>query len=170
MLDPSKRYEAARAYVERAFDTVSSAAGLSVIDRYAARLKIEPFRNDRTRIDARWLRATTENERAATAREMELLADRVKELLPGAPSDWTRTNLTAGEADRTTPGTSYGQAVVDEAHERVNDAGRLVSLIGEGAGKTLDAIGSGFKLALVGAGIFLGIKVMNAIQPNRGAP
>jgi hypothetical protein len=112
------RYEVATAYVTQAIHRVESAPALvNVVDRYAARLKTASVREALTQIQGRWLRAVSDADRATVAREAELLADRTKENLPGAPEGWTRTNLFAGEREATTPATSYGQSLSAEAEQ-----------------------------------------------------
>src|SRR5437660_491586 len=108
------RYAAATRYVRRAIATVENQPFTYVVDPitglvewYAGRTKTEPARNDLSRIEARWLRATTDIERARVARDAERLADRVQEALPGAPQDRDRTNLFKGERPTSTPTTSY---------------------------------------------------------------
>ena len=110
------RYWEAVSYVHRAVDTVESAPSLlNVVDRYAAKVKTQPVRDELTRIETRWLRATSDLERAKIARDAELLADRTKENLAGAPQSWKRTNLYVDEQEQSTPATSYGQEVAREA-------------------------------------------------------
>src|SRR5690348_3881120 len=94
------RYATTTAYVRRAIAVVmDQGVGYSMdpitglVEWYAGQTKTETARNELARIQARWLRATTDEERGAIAREAELLADRVEENLPGAPQDRQRTNL-----------------------------------------------------------------------------
>jgi hypothetical protein len=63
------------------------------------------------------MRATNDIDRAKIARDAELLADRAEENLPGAPQSWRRTNLFAGEDERSTPATTYGQELAHEAEQ-----------------------------------------------------
>lgn len=116
MATVESRYQVATAYVARAIASVESSSSLvKVIDRYAAKIKTAPVRDALAQVQARWLRATSEGDRAMVAREAELLADRTKENLPGAPQDWARTNLFVGERETSTPATSYRQWFNDEA-------------------------------------------------------
>src|SRR5579863_5726409 len=116
------RYRPATDYVRRAISVVE-AAGVAystnpvtgAIEWYAGRTKTAEPRAELDDVDARWLRATSDAQRAAIAREAELLADRVEENLPGAPQDRARTNLFAGEVATGTPPTSYSQEVTAEA-------------------------------------------------------
>lgn len=119
-----ERYERAHRYVERAIAAVEREALTSSVvpvlngfEWYASRLRTETARNDLSRIDARWLRATTEKDRSAVAREAELLADRVAETLPGAPQDWKRTNLTKDENTTGTAKPSLGDELSTEARQ-----------------------------------------------------
>src|SRR5579863_673542 len=118
------RYRPATDYVRRAISVVE-AAGVAyttnpvtgAIEWYAGRTKTAEPRAELDQIDARWLRATSDAQRAGIAREAELLADRVEENLPAAPQDRTRTNLYAGEVAQGTPATSYAQALDAEASD-----------------------------------------------------
>lgn len=119
-----ERYELARSYVERAIAVVERAALASSVvplldgfEWYASRLRTETARNDYSRIDARWLRSTTDGERSGIAKQMELLADRVAESLPGAPQDWQRTNLAAGEKPANAKTASLGEELRAQAAE-----------------------------------------------------
>lgn len=119
-----ERYDLAHRYIERAVSTVEREALTSSVvpllngfEWYASRLRTETARNDLARIDARWLRATTDRERSEIAREAELLADRVAETLPGAPRDWKRTNLASGEAEKTTQKPTLADELKYEARE-----------------------------------------------------
>src|SRR5437588_8248349 len=102
MANIEQRYEAATAYVRKAVAVVEQGNNAedpitAGIEWYAARTKTEPVRSELARIEARWLRATSEFDRARVARDAELLADRTQESLPGAPQNRVRTNLAAGE-------------------------------------------------------------------------
>lgn len=117
-----ERYESARRYVERAVAAVEHEALTSSVvpvldgfEWYGSRLRTETARNDRSRLEARWLRATTDKERVGIARDMELLADRVAESLPGAPQDWKRTNLGKNEAASATAKPSLSDELKAEA-------------------------------------------------------
>jgi hypothetical protein len=115
MATVESRYKAATDYVRRAIAAVANApSSWNLIDRYAASIKTEPVRDELSHIESRWLRSTGDFDRAKVARDAELLADRTKENLPGAPTDWKRTNFYRGEQEKTTPATSYGGEVVRE--------------------------------------------------------
>src|SRR5690242_17579220 len=105
MATAEERYRAATRYVERAMGEVERGSLWSYlhpltagIETVAGVYKTETAHHDLDRIEARWLRAASDGERAQIAREAELLADRVQENLPGAPQDRQRTNLVLGEA------------------------------------------------------------------------
>jgi sugar phosphate isomerase/epimerase len=122
MATVEERYMAATAYVRRAVDVVEERGITYLIDPvtgivewYAGKTKTQQPRNELTRIEARWLRTATDTDRAAVARDAELLADRVQESLPGAPQDRVRTNLYEGETPKGTPATSYAQEVAMQA-------------------------------------------------------
>jgi hypothetical protein len=72
-----------------------------------AAVKTAPARGELARLEARWSKAKTDKERAAIARDAELLADRVEEDLPGAPQSRRRTDLYPGEVPSATPATSF---------------------------------------------------------------
>jgi hypothetical protein len=118
------RYTAATDYVRRALSIVE-AAGVAystnpvtgMIEWYAGRTKTVEPRNELAQIEARWRAASSDAQRAAIAREAELLADRVEESVPGAPQDRDRTNLYAGEIATATPATTYGQELDAQANE-----------------------------------------------------
>src|SRR5262245_51305049 len=117
-----QRYEAATSYVRRAIKAVEDGPSTynpvtKVIEWYAGRQKTEAVRNDLDRIEYRWMYARSTAERAAVVRDAELLADRTKESLPGAPSDWKRTNLYKGEQEKQTSATSYNQELRAQASE-----------------------------------------------------
>ena len=155
--DAERRYEAAKAYVDRAVATVIALGMYSPFDQIAAREKTAPVISDAKKLDAKWLRATTETAREALAREAENLADRTKENLPGAPSDWKRTNLYKGEAEKQTAATTYAAAVADEASLRVGQ-------VGQGLGALFSGLGGAAKLALVGGAVFVGFKLVSAFR------
>jgi hypothetical protein len=106
-----QRYKDAIAYVRRAIDSVtaaqSSALNLLPDSLNPALVKTAPARGELSRLELRWSRATSDKDRAAVARDAELLADRVQEDLPGAPQDRQRTDLVKGEVPTSTPATSY---------------------------------------------------------------
>jgi hypothetical protein len=79
------------------------------------------------------------------------LADHVEENLPGAPTDWKRTNLYPGEGAHVTSATSYG----NEASAQADEAW---SWIKRKAGDAIDETKSTGKWLLIGGGVFLGIK------------
>src|SRR6185437_16235268 len=106
--------------------------------------------NELEQIEARWLRATSEVERGAVAREAELLADRIEENLPGAPQDRPRTNLYPGETPTGTPSTSYA----DEIGRRWD---WVKARFGDGASN----IGTWL---LVGGGVVLGWKALDYLR------
>jgi len=151
-----RRYEAAKAYVDRAVATVFALGMYSPMDSLAAREKTAPVVSDAKKLDAKWLRATTETEREALAKEAENLADRTKENLPSAPSDWKRTNLYKGEVEKQTAATSFAGALAEEASLRANQLGTLATGLGGAA-----------KLALVGGAVYLGIKLVSAFESRK---
>jgi hypothetical protein len=66
------RYEVATAYVTRAVARVEAAPALvNLVDRYAARLKTASVRDALAQIQARWLRASSDADRAVVARDAE---------------------------------------------------------------------------------------------------
>ena len=134
------RYEAATSYVRRAIAagesppvrySVNPINGL--IEWYAGPTKTEPAKRELTRIEARWLRATSDTERSKIARDAELLADRVQEALPGAPQDRQRTNLSRDEKPTSTPATSYGDELAREAELAWGRAKGAASSTADGA-------------------------------------
>src|SRR5579862_5476292 len=97
-----QRYEHAVAYIHRAVDVVQDGSPsfdplTRAIDWYAGTKKTETTRHDLEKLEQQWMFARNDLDRARIAREAELLADRVKENLPGAPQDWKRTNLVKDE-------------------------------------------------------------------------
>jgi|SRR6266542_2744366 len=158
-----QRYDAATAYVRRAIKHVHSGWDWflqGAADAYAGSLKVEPVENELRHIEERWMRATTESERMKVAIDAENLADRTKENLPGAPQDWTRTNLYHGEAEHSTAATSYSQEVVREARDDWNWVASKATSTGE---KTAGVA----KLLLWGGGIYLGIKIVDELGARR---
>ena len=164
MATVEERYAAATAYVRRAIDVVEG-RGISylidpvtgIVEWYAGKTKTQQPRNELARIEARWLRATSDADRGVVARDAELLADRVEESLPGAPQDRARTNLYAGETPRGTPATTYGQELAMQASESwdwLSDAAR-------GAADTAGSIG---KWLVLGGGIALGWKALSFLR------
>src|SRR5579862_1593579 len=165
MATTTERYETAVAYVQRAITLVQGAAvapdgATALIEWYAGRKKTETPRAELDRIEARWLRATTDVERTRVARDAELLADRVQEDLPGAPQDRQRTNLFKGEKQKATAATSYAHEV-DEQFLKVTHAREAFDwLRREG-----DAISRGFeafgKWMLIAGGALLAYRVVS---------
>ena len=155
------RYWEAISYVHRALDEVESAPSLlNLVDRYAAKVKTQPVRDELARIESRWLRATSDLERAKIARDAELLADRTKENLPGAPQSWRRTNLFVGEDERSTPATSYGQELASEAEndwQWVKDKASGAADAGKGLAQLL----------LVGGGLFVAAKALDYLHSRQ---
>jgi len=160
----AERYETATAYVRRAISTVENRPFAYVVDPvtgaiewYAGRIKTGSARSDLERIESRWLRASSDIERARIARDAELLADRVQETLPGAPQDRKRTNLYPGEVQTLTPATSYYGAVEDQARE-VAHSGQML------AGAALEGLASVGKWLLVGGSVLLAIKAIGYLR------
>lgn len=165
-----ERYAAATAYVRRAISTVED-RGLAyaidpitgLVEWYAGKTKTTEPRNELAHIQARWLRATTDDERAKIARDAELLADRVEESLPGAPQDRARTNLYKGETPKGTPATSYAQEVD-------NQAGEVWGWIKDKANFAANEASSIGKWLLVGGGVVLawkGVDYLRERERNR---
>jgi hypothetical protein len=149
-----QRYEAATGYARRALALVEdSPAFYNLIDRYAASVKTEPYRNDLARVEQRWLRASTDFDRARIARDAELVADRIQETLPGAPQDRQRTNLARGETPTSTPATSYAQEFWRQADELWTSAGSKA--------------GSAGKWLFVVAGLVLGARLVGVWPAKR---
>lgn len=148
------RYKAATDYVRHAIAVVEAGGiGYAVdpvtgaVEWYAARTKTAEPRDELAHLDARWLRAASDVQRAALAREAELLADRVEENLPGAPQDRARTNLYAGEVPHGTPATTYGQEVDAQAGEVwqwAKDKATFAKDAASSAGKWILVAGAGF--------------------------
>ena len=163
------RYKAATDYVRRAIGVVE-AGGIGyaldpvtgAVEWYAGRTKTAEPRNELARLDARWLRATSDAERAALAREAELLADRVEENLPGAPQDRARTNLYAGEVPHGTPATTYGQEVDAQA-------GEVWQWAKDKATSARDAASSVGKWIVVAGAGFLGWKALDFLAARERA-
>jgi hypothetical protein len=114
-------------------------------------------RNELNRIEHRWMFARSDAERAQVAREAELLADRTKENLPGAPSDWKRTNLYKGEKEKQTAATGYQKEVREQAHE----VWRWVKDKSQGVADGAKNIGTWL---LVGGGLLLAWKGLGHLQ------
>ena len=158
--DAERRYEAAKAYVDRAVATVLALGMYSPMDALGAREKTAPVVSDTKKLDAKWLRATTETVREALAKEAENLADRTKENLPGAPPDWKRTNLYKGETEKQAAPTTYAGAVAEEASLRAHQ-------VGQGLGFLASGLGGVAKLGLLGGAVFLGLKLVSAFESRR---
>lgn len=153
-----QRYEHAVAYVHRAIDIVEAGPKsydpiTRAIDWYAGTIKTETTRSDLERLERQWMFATNDLDRARIAREAELLADRVKENLPGAPQDWKRTNLAKGEHERSTPATSYEQELASQASSIFGELKAAAVSAASGA----SAIGGWL---LLGSGIVLAVKAL----------
>lgn len=101
-----ERYHAAVDYVRRALAVIAPSI-FEFWERSAYETKTAPYKNELQRIEARWSVAKTDAERAAVARDAELLADHTQETMPGAPQDRQRTNLFKGETPQHAPATSY---------------------------------------------------------------
>ena len=153
-----ERYRAATFYVRRAVASVEDrgvayavAPITGIVEWYAGKTKTEQPRGELGRIEARWLRATTDKERANIARQAELLADRVQESLPGAPQDRTRTNLYKGETPTATLATTYYA-------EAGNQAGEVWGWVKDKASTITDGASSLGKWLLLGGGVVLAWK------------
>jgi hypothetical protein len=162
-----QRYTAATAYVRRAVATVEDrGVGYAVdpitgiVEWYAGKTKTEPARNELTHIEARWLRATHDIDRARVARDAELLADHVQESLPGAPQDRQRTNLYKGEVPTGTPATSYYE-------EAASQAGEYWDWATSKAQSLADDVKSVGTWLLLGGGVVLGWKVVDLLRERQ---
>lgn len=151
------RYEAATSYVRRAIGVVERVSFTDIVERVAAPRKTEHARNELARIEARWLRAASDDERTRIARDAELLADRVQESLPGAPQDRARTNLARDEYPSATPPTSFADvlgAEVDRAWQRAKGA----------AHSTSDSVQSLGRWLLVGGALVVGWRAFGFLE------
>jgi hypothetical protein len=162
-----ERYAAATDYVRRAIATVETQGiGFStdpvtgLAEWYAGRTKSSPVRDELSRLQGRWLRATSDNERTTVARDAELLADRTQEALPGAPQDRMRTNLARDEKPTSTPATSYEGEVKKQATEVGGWVADKASSFVDGA----TAIG---KWLLVGGAVFGGWKLVSYLRAEQ---
>ena len=160
-----QRYEAATGYVSRAVLVVEEGPSAydpisGLIEWYAGRKKTEAARGELSRIQDRWMRATNELERARVARDAELLADRVKENLPGAPQDWKRTNLVKGEKETHAPATSYA----GEVHEQAAAAWGWARETAGGVAQAASGVG---KLVLIGGGALLAWKAVGLLRARQ---
>jgi hypothetical protein len=158
-----QRYIAATEYVHRAIRQVEAGAlhtwgsilpAIFATEIYAGQLKTEPVKNELARVEDRWLRAANDIERARVARDAELLADRTEENLPGAPTDWTRTNLTKEEAPRSTAQTSY----IEEADHQ---AGAVWQRTKDVATRATREASSLIDMVLLGSGLFIGWRLLD---------
>lgn len=159
-----ERFEAATAYVRRAIASVEDRGVVYAVDPvtgfvewYAGKVKTAQPRDDLARVEARWLRATRNDERAQIARDAELLADRVEENLPGAPQNRTRTNLYPFETPRSTPATTY----YGEATNQAADVWDWVKQRASGAADGAFTVG---KALLAGGGMLLGWKALDYLR------
>jgi hypothetical protein len=166
MATVEQRYETASEYVKRAIRTVELGAlhswgsilpAVFATETYAGQVKTESAKRDLAQVEARWLRAASDIDRARVARDAELLADRVAENLPGAPTDWSRTNLYPGEGARTTSASTYAS----EAQVQVEGAW---SWIKREAGEAIDETKTIGRWLLVGGGVLLGIKLVEYLD------
>jgi hypothetical protein len=155
------RYKAATAYVQRAIAAVKP----SILNpaRYFGGDPTTPVANELAQLQARWLRATNDLDRASAARDAERLADRTQESLPGAPQDRARTNLFRGEQQRATPSVSYLQEAADQVVADWNWLTGNASETSHAKERAVDAI---TVLAMAG-GIVLAIKALDAVAPHR---
>jgi hypothetical protein len=171
MATTTERYEAAIAYVKRAIAVVKSGAAVpdgtvAFVEWYAARKKTETPSTELERIEARWLRATTDVERTRIARDAELLADRVQEDLPGAPQDRQRTDLVKGEKPTATAATSYAHEANEQFLE-VTHAREAIDWIrreGESLKGGLKTVGQGI---LIGGGLLVALRLIEYASVRR---
>jgi hypothetical protein len=159
-----ERYRAATAYVRRAIVAVEDRGVVYAIDPvtgfvewYAGNVKTGQPRADLARIEARWLRATRDDERAQIARDAELLADRVEENVPGAPQDRLRTNLYSGETPTAAPPTTY-------YGEAASQAGEVWGWVKDTASSAAEGAASVGKSLLIGGGVVLGWKLFDYLR------
>jgi hypothetical protein len=164
MSSTEERYKAATAYVRRAVEIVEALpiayhadAVTGAIEWYAGKQKTAPARDELARLEARWLRASTDDERTKIARDAELLADRVEEGLPGAPQDRQRTNLFKGETPKGTPMTSYA----DEVDRQAALEWGWIKSKAEAIADEASTIG---KWLLIGGGLLLGFKAIDLVS------
>ena len=164
MATATERYNRATSYAHHAIASVSrSMWSVGVFDYYGNQEKTKTARQDLERIEARWWRASVESERNLIARDAELLADRIKENLPGAPLDWQRTNLAAGEIEKTQPPTTFAS----DLNDRANEVWAWASGAAERTTHGVTQIGA---FVLIGGGLLLGSQVVSLLrgkQANR---
>jgi hypothetical protein len=157
-----QRYDAATRYVERAIDVVDNGPRVfdplsAAIELYAGRTKTQYARVELRSIEARWLRATNDVDRARVARDAELLADRVEESLPGAPQDRARTNLYPGELPTGTAATSFDDEAQRQAHS-------VWTWLGDRADAATSEAKTVAKWLLVGGGVLVGWKALTLVR------
>lgn len=158
MATATDRYTRATTYARRAIAAVDrSIWSVGVVDYYANQEKTRTARQDLERIEARWWRASKDIERNVIARDAELLADRIKENLPGAPIDWQRTNLTAGEIEATQPATSFSTDLTARANEAWNWATSAAERTSQGVAH----VGS---LVLIGGGLYVVSQLLTLLR------
>ena len=143
----AERYQAAIDYVERAIATAQAPPlwstvipAVALASMYGGNLATTTARQDLVAIKKRWAAASSDTERDQVARDAELLADRVEENVPGAPTDRQRTNLFSGEVPSSTPAASFPSAIVDEVKADAKAAAEVVDKVGDelaGVGKWL---------------------------------
>jgi hypothetical protein len=136
-----------------------------VIEWYAGSKKTAPVQSELDQIERRWMFARNDVERARVARDAELLADRTKESLPGAPQDWKRTNLFKDEKETHAHPTSYAQEVEHQAGE----VWGWLKDTASGAASEVKGLGTWL---LVGGGVLLAWKGVDLLRDrqrrNRG--
>jgi hypothetical protein len=162
-----ERYQAATDYVRKAVATVETQnVGYTldpvtgIAEWYAGRTKTAPVRDELSRIEDRWKKASGD-ERAKIASDAEGLADRTQESLPGAPQDRKRTNLYKGEKPTATAATSYEKEVGKQA-------GDVAHWASDKAGGLLDGITGISKWLLVGGAVFTGWKLIDYLGKREG--
>ncbi len=153
-----ERYDAAAAYVQRAVDSTKPAQWNPL--RYVGDEPTVAIGKGLQRLELEWMRATNDLERARVARDTELLADRVEESLPGAPQNRARTNLFPGEVQRAEPAAGFLRELAGEFSQ---DWHWLTNRSSIAAEKANDAL----KLLLVGGGLWLAVKALDAVAPSR---
>jgi hypothetical protein len=159
-----ERFRAATAYVRKAIAAVEDRGVVYALDPvtgfvewYAGKVKTGQPRADLARIEARWLRATRDDERSQIARDAELLADRVEENIPGAPQEWLRTNLYSGETPTATPPTTYYGEAADQA-------GEVWGWVKDKASGAAEGVSAVAKSLLIGGGVVLGWKLFGYLR------
>ena len=156
MATTTERYDRATRYAHRAIDYVSGSFwSTSPLDYYANREKTKTAEQDLEKVELRWWRAASDAERERIARDAELLADRIKENLPGAPLDWRRTNLGADEVERTTAATSYAEELSTSS---------LFDWASHAAGRAADGASRIGALVLLGGGLYVGSQIVGLLR------